>query len=86
MTEFIKTLQADLDETFHGELKIGYHDTYTGQEYDPYGTYYIYIDNNNVDVIPVIINELQTEHEVDIAVAALCGYADELEYIKQHTR
>lgn len=81
MSEKIQQLQADLDETFGGYVKIGYHDTSTGQEFDPYGTYYLYIDDNNVGVTPIIINELRDEHEVDIAVAAVCGYVDEMNYI-----
>ena len=81
----IKQLQHDLDETFNGYVKIGYHDEYTGQEYDPYGTYYLYIDDNRTNVIPVIINELRDEQELDIAIAAICGYVDEINYINSHS-
>ena len=83
MNKKIQQLQADLDETFNGYIKIGYDDTSTGQEFDPYQTYYLYIDDKNANVIPIIINELRDEYEVDIAVAAICGYVDEMNYIKQ---
>ena len=66
-------------------VKIGYHDTSTGQEFDPYQTYYLYVDDNSVTVRPIIINELRDEHEVDIAVAAVCGYVDEINYINSHS-
>ena len=85
MNEKIQQLQADLDETFDGYVKIGYHDTSTGQEFDPYQTYYLYVDDNSVMVRPIIINELRDEHEVDIAVAAVCGYVDEINYINSHS-
>ena len=54
MNKKIQQLQADLDETFDGYVKIGYHDTSTGQEFDPYQTYYLYIDDDTVTVRPII--------------------------------